>query len=274
MTIQEQAFAGLPLDIPVIDAHTHINCDYEKGWHQNPEFTSLESFVQMQDALGINCSVTSPHALIDGMTELTNRRAAEAAERFPGRIYGYINIAPFDGMDICKKNIETYAKNPAFVGFKFLGGYHGNYTEPEYEYAMDFANEAGCPVLCHTWSDKPAITTMVAMAEKRPDMTLLMAHQGGGSKLRTHQAALFVRDMPNVYMELCGSLYNPLSFADIAELVGEDKMIFGTDAINLDVRFDFGRLAFSSLSDDAKKKIFAENFLHILEKSQMGKITL
>jgi hypothetical protein len=38
------------------------------------------------------------------------------------------------------------------------------------------------------------------------------------------------------------------------------------------VRFDFGRLAFSNLSDTAKKKIFAENFLRILETSQMGKI--
>lgn len=272
MTIREQAFAGLPLDIPVIDAHTHIHCYYEKGWHQNPDFTSMESFIQQQDVLGINCSVTSPHALVDGMTELTNRQAAEAAERFPGRVYGYINVAPFDGMDICKKNIETYAKNPAFVGFKLLGGYHGDYTEPEYTYAMDFANEAGCPVLCHTWSNKPALSIMVAAVEKRPGMKLLMAHQGGGSKLCTQQAAPFVREIPNLYMELCGSLYNPLSFADIAQLVGTDKMIFGTDSINLDVRFDFGRLAFSDLSDADKRKIFAGNFLRILETSQMGKI--
>ena len=115
---------------------------------------------------------------------------------------------------------------------------------------------------------------MIAFAEKRPNLSLLLAHQGGGYRELTEAAAPFVRQMPNVYMELCGSLYNTLSFEDIRKLVGEDKMIFGTDTIDLDVRFDFGRLAFSTMPDSAKKKIFAENYLKLLEKSQLGKIVL
>lgn len=274
MTIREQAYAGLPLDIPVIDAHTHTGPKYRRGWHQNPKYTSLDSFIEMYDKLGINCCVTTPHPLCDSMTVLTNETAAREAAQYPGRVYGYIYIAPFEGMDVCKQNLSKYSKNPAFVGIKFLGGYQGKYTDPIYQYAADFANEVGCPLLCHNYTGDPPLEHMIAFAEKRPNLTLLIAHQGGGHQELTEAAAPFVRDMPNVYMELCGSLYNTLGFADILELVGEDKMIFGTDAIDLDVRFDFGRVAFSPMPDSAKKKIFAENYLRILEKSQLGKIVL
>ena len=53
-----------------------------------------------------------------------------------------------------------------------------------------------------------------------------------------------------------------------------DNLIFGTDAIDLDARFDFGRVAFSTLSDEDKRKIFAGNYLRLLEHSQLGKIIL
>lgn len=274
MTIRETAFLGKPLDVPIIDAHTHIGPKYRRGWHQKPEYTTFASQVAMYDRLGVNCCVTAPHQLCDAMTVLTNRTAAEAAAEFPGRIYGYIYIAPFEGMDVCRQNIETYSKNPAFVGVKFLGGYQGQYSEPVYQYAADFANEARCPLLCHTFDGQPAVETVAALAEHRPGLSLLIAHQGGGSRELTERAAPFVRDMPNVRMELCGSLFNTMSFADIADLVGVDNLIFGTDAIDLDARFDFGRVAFSTLSDEDKRKIFAGNYLQLLEHSQLGKITL
>lgn len=274
MTIREQAFAGLPLSIPVIDAHTHIGPTYMHGWHQNPDYTGLDAFVALQDKLGVNCSVTTPHPLLDGMTALTNEIAAKAAERYPGKIYCYLFVAPFDGLDLCRETLKKYAGLPAFVGVKFLGGYNGTYTDPVYQYAADFANEVGCPVLCHTFGNNPPLEQMVDIADKRPGLSLLLAHQGGGREEHTRRAAAFIRQMPNLYMELCGSLYNTLGFDDILTLVGEDKLIYGTDGINLDPRFDFGRLAFAKMPDCAKRKIFAENYLRLTEKSQLGKIAL
>jgi predicted TIM-barrel fold metal-dependent hydrolase len=73
-------------------------------------------------------------------------------------------------------------------------------------------------------------------------------------------------------MEICGSLDNALPLEAIVELVGEDKVIFGTDAINLDPKYELGKVAFAPLSDETKKKIFAGNYLKLLETSQMGKI--
>ena len=39
MTIRDEAFAGLPLSCPVIDAHTHIGPYHMSGWHQKYDRT-------------------------------------------------------------------------------------------------------------------------------------------------------------------------------------------------------------------------------------------
>jgi len=274
MTIKEKALAGLPLDISIIDAHTHTGPKYRRGWHQNPDYTDVAGQLRLYDLLGIDCCVTAPHPLCDAMSVLTNETAAREAEMFPGRVYGYIYIAPSNGMDICRENLNKYSKNPAFVGIKFLSGYQGQCDDPVYSYAADFANEVGCPLLLHSWADNPSTKSMAKLAQDHPNLNLLIAHQGGGKADDTLRTVPYMKDIPNIYMELCGSLHNTLSFSDIAQLVGTDRMIFGTDAVDLDPRFDFGRLALSDLSDEDKKKIFAGNYLRLLEHSQLGKIKL
>lgn len=273
MSIRDQAFQGKPLSPFIIDAHTHLAPYYKMGWHQKPDFTTVESVIRVYDEMGVNCCVTAPHMIIDSMTTWANETAAAAAKDFPGRIYGYISVAPFEGMEVLKENLKRFGGNPAFVGLKFLGGYNGDYTEPVYRYATDFANETGCPILCHTWGNTPTLEVLRDMAETHPRLNILCAHQGGGSRELTFRAAPIVREVPNFHLEICGSLWNELGIEDIVEMIGEDRVIFGTDVINLDARFDFGRVAFSPLSDEAKEKIFAGNYLRLLEKSQMGSIS-
>lgn len=273
MTIREMAYLGLPLDIPIIDAHTHIGPQYNKGWHQKPEHITVEGQLEVYDRLGIDCCVTAPHHMCSHMIEITNLVAADAAKRFPGRVYGYIYIAPYDGMEGCKRDIARYGQDPSFLGLKFLPGYNGGLDQAVYQYAADFANEMRCPILCHTWENNPPLKDVLDLAEKRPDLSLLVAHQGGGQAEMTRRCAERMRDLPNVWMELCGSLHNKLGVEDMVELVGEDRLIFGTDMTDLDPRFDFGRVAFSTLPDGVKRKIFAANYLSVLERSQMGKIS-
>ena len=272
MSILDLAFEGKPLPSFIIDAHTHLSPYFKSGWHQNPDYTSVESLIRVYDELGVNCCVTAPHPLIDSQTVLANEIALEAARAFPGRIYGYISVAPFEGMDVLRSNLKRFAKEPCFVGLKFLGSYNGDYTEDVYRYATDFAQEAACPILCHTWGDHPSLALMCEMAKTHPDASIISAHLGGGSRELTEKAASLMADTPNFHLELCGSLYNELGIEDVVSLVGEDRVIFGTDAINLDPRFDFGRLAFAPLSDEIKEKIFSGNYLRLLEQSHMGKI--
>ncbi len=272
MEIREQAFAGQPISVPVIDAHTHILGYGHLGWYQS--FTSNDDIVAMMDCLGIDCIVTAPHSLVMGDMDLTNEESAKAAKEFPGRIYGYICVRPQQGLEAIRTTIEKYSKNPAFIGFKFLAGYHGPLSVPEYDYALDFAAETGCPVLSHLWGNDPTLTDVERAVKQRPELKLIIAHQGGGSREATDAYVKLMKQYPNLYMEICGSLYNQYSMEEIVELAGEDRVIFGSDQINLDPRFDFGRVVLSTLSDEIKKKILAQNFLKLLEGSKLGKIVL
>lgn len=272
MTYRDTAYRGGALSAFIIDAHTHIGRDYSWGWHQMPEMTTLDAFLRQYDRLGIDCCITAPHPILDGMTTLANEMAAEACAAFPDRIYGYISVAPSEGVEAVRRHIRQYGGNPHFVGFKFLGGYNGSYTQEAYQYALAFASEARCPVLCHTWNNDPSLDELRGMMDAFPGFKLLCAHLGGGSEGMTRRAAPICGEYENFYLELCGSLYSTISLADVRDLVGAEKIIFGTDAINLDPRFDFGRVAFSPLDDAEKDLIFSGNFLRLSQDSQMGRI--
>ncbi len=272
MGIREDAFLGKPISAFVIDAHTHLQSSSYNGWYQ--AIRRDDEVIALMDRLGIDCIITAPHSMIPGDMEFTNASMAESVAAYPGRIYGYIAVCPQRGMAEIKAAIAKYSKNPGVVGFKFLPGYHGPLACPEYGYALDFAAEAGCPVLCHTWCNSPDIDEVEQAAKTRPTLKLMMAHQGGGVSKETDAYTTLMKDYPNLYMEICGSLYNQYSMEDYVSLAGEDRVIFGTDQINLDPRFDLGQVIFSTLSDEVKKKILAENFLRLLDGSNLGRIAI
>lgn len=91
---------------------------------QDGKVTALTAFVLLEQP--------------DGESSLARARrvktalAAEAARQFPGKIYGYITIVPLCGMDEVRRELQTYCDDPHFIGLKFLGGYHGEVTQPEY----------------------------------------------------------------------------------------------------------------------------------------------
>jgi predicted TIM-barrel fold metal-dependent hydrolase len=271
MEIREQAFAGKPINALVIDAHTHILGYCAFGWYQS--FRSNAEIVAHMDQLGINCIVTAPHSMVYGDIELTNETAAAAAKEFPGRIYGYIFVRPQQGLDDVRKTLEKYSKDKSFIGLKLLAGYHGPLACPEYDYAIDFAVDMKCPVLTHTWANSPTMTDIERAVKRCPDLKLIVAHLGGGEMEMTNQFVQLMKKYPNLSMEICGSLYNQYSIEEIVEMAGEDRVIYGSDLINLDPRFDFGRIVFSMLNDTVKKKLLARNYLKLLQGSLLGTIT-
>lgn len=275
MTIFEEACLGLPISCPIIDAHTHIGPYYLSGWHQKYDKTDTKDVLSDLSKLGIDVIVTTPHYIVEGAMPEANIMSAKAIEEFNGKLYAYIAVVPAYGMDEVKNALNTYSKNPGFVGLKFLSGYYqGPLTSKEYQYALDFANEMHCPVLCHVWDDNPSHVDVENLLKTRHNLKFILAHQGGGSAKCTRLVTPIINNYENAYLELCGSMNNQYGVEHIVDLVGENKVIFGTDAINLEPKYELGKVAFSPLSDDVKKKIFAENYLRILSDSYMGKITL
>ncbi len=274
MTLREEALRGLPLSCPVIDSHTHIGPYHLSGWHEKYDRTDTASVLEDLGRLGTDCIVTAPHPLVQERMAEANEIAAKAASDFPGKVFGYISIIPPCGIDAVRQELQKHKGNPAFLGLKFLAGYHGNLLQKEYEYAMDFADEMGCPVLLHIYANNPDKNEIPMALKHRHRMQLIVAHQGGAFASETRSCAPIIRDHENASMELCGSLDNSLGTEQIVELVGEDKVIYGTDAISMDAKYELGKVALAPLTDEVKRKIFAGNYLRLLQNSQMGKIQL
>ena len=147
----------------------------------------------------------------------------------------------------------------------------------------------GCLVINSASKDFPAdvdtLKTELSLKEVRELYAIInenfhatlgvpMAMSGTNSGGTTKSGSEVANGYENAYMELCGSMDNEFGVEDIAHMVGEDKVIFGTDAINLEPKYELGKVAFSPLSDSVKRKIFAENYLSVLKDSQLGTIKL
>lgn len=274
MTIYEEARLGLPVSVPIIDAHSHLQSYYLHQWYVSPDSVSPEAYIDCLDRLGFDCVVTGPHDLVLGCMESSNAYAAEISELLDGRVYGYIVISPVAGMKAVKEQIRLYQDNPRFVGFGFLPGYNGQLDEPAYQYAIKVADELRAPVEVHTWYDNPPLREVARLAEENPGAKVICAHQGGGTAELSDRLGAMMREIPNLYVDNVGSLENTYGMEEMVEVFGEDRIVFGTDMVSLDPRFDFGRLALAPLSDDTKRKIFADNFQRLLWGSYMGKINL
>ena len=272
MGILEEVKAGKPLSIPVIDAHTHLYEISTVGMHQ--AFYSTEDTVKMMDRVGIDAIVTSPIIMMRGEMELANRQSAEAIAQFPGRIYGLLTVTPHNGIESIKKEIERYRYAEGFVGMKMLIGYHGAVTRPEFDPAFSFAQECGCPVTLHCWEGSMTYEQVAQILDRYPKVKIVLAHLGGGYRNMTIQMSKLVNQCDRLYLDSCGSHWNRLGMDEVVELISDERLCYGSDMLYHDPRGEIGRVVFSGMPEESMKKVFAENYLRLLQTSQYGKITL
>lgn len=272
MDIKEAVRRSLPIPVPVIDTHTHLHECSTGGLHQGLRGT--EAVVQLMDRIGIDCIVTSPIVMELGDQVLANRQTVQAMQEYPGRIYGNLVLCPHDGAEAVRQTVRSFGSLPGFVAVKLLTGYHGDPNRGEYAYAFSFAQECGCPVTLHYWEKQVSLASVERLLAHYPTLKLILAHQGGGRRSYTQQTAQLMAQCDRLYLDTCGSLYNSMDLWEMAQLVGEDRLVFGSDMLYLEPRFELGKVVFSGMPERTMKKIFAENYLRLLSGSQLTQIPL
>ena len=263
------SFFGLKLaDYRIIDMHTHITELSYRGLFQL--YHEVEQTIKFMDRVGIDKIVTSASVLATSDMVLTNNITAKYAQLYPERIYGYIHISPYESLNCVSEEITKYKKNNNFIGLKLLSGYHGNLNQTIYEYSLDFAVEVDCPVLVHVWGDSPTLTSIDSIMKKRPDLKLILAHQAGGTAYETDRHSYLFKEYSNVYMDTCGSFSNTYTMEEFVNKAGEDRVLYSSDLVYIDPRYELGKVLYSKLSNEVKRKLFSENFLKLTSSSQLG----
>ena len=221
--VSEFVETGRSADCPVIDTHAHMG-PYSRIYMPR---NRAEDMIATMDRCGIRETFFAHHrALRD--SQLGNRDAEAAINRFPDRFGGYWAVTPLYPERVRKEAAEL-DRHPGFAGFKILAAYYRvAITDPRCKPVWERAHDEQLPVLVHTWGhdgygDCPHIEKI---AETYSQATIVMGHAqygdwDGGIEL--------ARRFPNVYLELCAAYHVNGSVTRMVNAGVQDKILYGDD---------------------------------------------
>ena len=93
---------------------------------------------------------------------------------------------------------------------------------------MEIAAEAGCPVACHSAPGDADPDHIRRLAERFPDVPIILYHTYLGPPEGRRRAADHVLEQPNLYLETSWCQWRTV--LRLIEEVGEDRVLFGSDA--------------------------------------------
>lgn len=217
--------------LTVYDAHGHSGL-HTRGWflrESDPE-TYLDVLVRHMDGNGVDTLFLSGEEALFGDVLPGNRKLEECAKPYPGRFRGYFVYNPLYKDELTKAVMDEFFSRDFWAGFKILPSYwRFKLNDPVFNPVWEYADEHHLPVLIHTWNDSWNPPSMLnEIAKKYPNAKFLLGHSGGGTpgRLESEQLAL---ENPNVYLEFCGTFCSDRSLVKAYELLGSERIVFGSD---------------------------------------------
>ena len=251
--IAERFKAGLPLDhIPVIDFHTHMGRSSE--YYYIP-FNSPEDVISYLDGFGIDHIVTF---CINVTTDVApkNNSVYDMHKKCSGRLSPLTAIHagfPQDWVSILDKGYQSGSR-----GIKILHQYQGVEEETDFSSAFEYASDKNWVALAHDWG-KPE--RLEHWAKTFPKVFFIIGHAAIKYKK-------IVDSYENVYQCTCASFvegyFSPIK--DMVDCMPIEKIIHGSDALDLDIATSIGPIAFADISEKAREKILGLNAINLCKR--------
>lgn len=274
----------------IIDCHTHIfpkkmREDRETFLGRDVGFSSLYSqskakmigvedlMVQMDEA-GIDRSVVCGFSWNDpDLCSFHNQYLLESASRFPQRLIVYITL-PFGNPDWAEEELDRAIKNGA-SGVGEIAFYHEAMTSNDIlslHPLLSQMEKRGIPLLLHTnetiGHDYPGkgrtpLERFYELILAYPKLPIILGHWGGGLPFYELMPEV-ARNMGNVYYDTAASpfLYSKKIYTIVSQIVGVERILFGSDFPLLSPKRYFQELDDSGLSKRDQKKILGLNFFY------------
>ena len=241
----------------IIDFHTHvfsprIKKNRSEYINSDPCFAILYSeksaklataddLVASMDKAGINISVIVNISWITHeLCVETNDYILESIARYPKRLVGFCSVQP-NSYDAAAAEIERCAQGGIRgVGemrpdIQFFDLRNEEVTKPFIEvirkHKLILLTHASEPV-GHNYPGKGDVTPdiLYPLITSFPDLTIVCAHWGGGLPFYALMPEV-KQAMNNVFFDTAASslLYSPQVYTQVIQLVGADKILFGSD---------------------------------------------
>ncbi len=240
----------------IIDAHTHIFspdviADRARYAERDPFFGDLyrghaarmigaEELIAAMDAAGIDQAVLAgwcwqPHEICVEQNTWT----MEVARQHPDRLRALAAIQPNAGAAAIRELERCIAGGMIGLGELNADGQHFDLDNANFTALARRTAELGAVMLLHTnepvghnypGKGRLPLADVYALVKAVPDLKLILAHWGGGFPF--YELMREVRKAAaNVFYDSAASplLYSPQIFRTIIDIVGSDKVLFGSD---------------------------------------------
>jgi len=241
----------------IIDFHTHVfpprikknrskyidsdPCFAILFSNPNAKLATADELITSMDKDGVDISVIVNYGWITHeMCVETNDYILESVARYPKRLIGFCAVQPqsyeaaLDEIERCVKGgIKGVGELRPDIQLFDLGD--KEVMEPLIEvmrkHKLILLTHASEPV-GHDYPGKGAITPdmLYPFITSFPDLTIVCAHWGGGLPFYALMPEV-KQAMNNVFFDTAASpyLYNPQVYNQVIQLVGADKILFGSD---------------------------------------------
>jgi predicted TIM-barrel fold metal-dependent hydrolase len=284
--------AGIYFKAMIIDFHTHvfppqIKKNRNKYTESDPCFAILysdpkaklataEELIDSMDKEGVDISVMVNYGwTTHELCVETNDYILESIARYPRRLVGFCAVQPNAG-EASIVEIERCAR----AGIKGVGEmrpdiqlfdpgdemFMAPLVEVMKEHRLVLLTHASEPV-GHTYPGKGTVTPEVLypFITSFPDLPVVCAHWGGGLPFYALMPEV-KQAMGNVFFDTAASpfLYTPDVYTRVAQLVGEDKILFGTDYPLLAPSRLLNEISSLNLPEETKRLILSGNAQRLL----------
>ena len=228
----------------VIDAHTHLGDFPVFG-----ESITLEGLLALMDEYDIEKAVVSA---------LPNSLTREAIEKHPEKFTGLVRVNPHEADAAAQA--EEAISDQGFKGVK-LNPLFNNFLpdSPVVDPIMEVAAEHRVPVLIHSGHPPWSLPwSFERLADRHPDVTIVMAHMGHGHIVYINGALDVAEDHPNIAVDTAGMTMH----AKIREAVtrlGDHRVMYGSDTPLGHPAWEIPKVLVSGLDEEQLRKVLYEN---------------
>lgn len=240
-----------------IDSHGHLG---EYGVFRVPR-GGADDLVRRMDRLGVARLVLSSHASFSSDLLWGNDLTAQAAERHPGRLFGYAAANPHYPEETAAELDRCFAR-PGFVGVKLHPSVHEHpLGGPGYDPAWAWVARRGVPVLTHfTLGDRRCGAEQVRqVARKWPSVRIILAHLGGSNRDSLRELPVLAAECPNLWFDTAGSRHYRGMLRTLAGAGLAGRLLYGSDMPFIDPGSQLGKVLYADIPDAAKAAVLGGN---------------
>jgi len=240
-----------PADMTFLDCHGHFG----RASHYHLPNSSLEETAAEMDRMGVRKVLLFSFAGVFGDERYGNDLIAEALRRYPGRFVGLALLNPHRGKEGMLKELRR-CEPMGFAGIKLIAHYQIHPEEgPWLDVPCQWAHQRRQIILNHNWASPAQVERLVSAY---PDATFITGHSTGAyAEVMKKHANLYVCSCP---------LSGPRDCERLVAAIGAERLLFGSDLLDLPISWGLGPILFAHISPQQKRMILGENLRGILRE--------